>query len=85
MYLRYSKSFCDLRLILCPNIYPMSNGIKKTKQKKFKNKYQIFAKELDGISLSNWKSDILSEITNGKNFHELDELIQSINGGGNQL
>ena len=63
----------------------MSTDIKKTKQKKFKNKYQIFTKELDGISLSNWKSNILSDITNGNGFHELDELMQSINGGGNQL
>ena len=74
-----------MRLILCPNIYPMSNGIKKTKQKKFKNKYQIFAKELDGISLNNWKSDILSDMTNGDGFTQLDELVHSMNGGGNQL
>ena len=57
----------------------------KTKQLKFKKKYQIFAKELDGISLSNWKSNILSDMTNGNGFSQLDELIQSINGGGIQL
>ena len=58
--------------------------INKTKQRKFKRKYQIFAKELDGISLSNWKSNILSDMTNGNGFSQLDELIQSINGE-NQL
>ena len=62
----------------------MSN-ISKTKQWKLKKKYQIFAKELDGISLSNWKSNILSDMTDGNGFRQLDELIQSINGGGNQL
>ena len=63
----------------------MSNDIEKTKQRKFKNKYQIFAKELDGISLNNWKSNILSDMTDGNGFRQLDELIQSINEGGNQL
>ena len=63
----------------------MCNNIKKTKQRKFKSKYQIFAKELDGISLSNWKSNILSDMTNGNGFREMDELIQSINEGGIQL
>ena len=62
----------------------MSN-IRKTKQMKYKKKYQIFTKELDGISLSNWKSNILSDMTNGSGFSQLDELMQSINGGGNQL
>ena len=62
----------------------MSN-ISKTKQWKLKKKYQIFVKELDDISLSNWKSDIISNMTNGDDFRQLDELIQSINGGGNQL
>lgn len=57
----------------------------KIKQRKFKSKYQIFAKELDGISLSNWKSNILSDMTNGNGFREMDELIQSINEGGIQL
>lgn len=57
--------------------------INKTKQMKYKKKYQIFAKELDGISLSNWKSNILYDMTNGNGFSHLDELIQSINGGGN--
>jgi hypothetical protein len=52
---------------------------------KYKKKYQIFTKELDGISLSNWKSNILSDMTNGSGFSQLDELMQSINGGGNQL
>ena len=61
------------------------NNIIKAKQRKFKKKYQIFAKELDGISLSNWKSNILSDMTDGNGFRQLDELMQSINGGGNQL
>jgi hypothetical protein len=61
------------------------NNQNKIKQRKFKRKYQIFANELAGISLSNWKSNILSDITNGIGFRQLDELIQSINGGGNQL
>jgi hypothetical protein len=51
------------------------------KQKKFKEKYQIFAKELDGISLSNWKSNIVSDMTNANDFSQLNELIHSINGG----
>ena len=59
--------------------------INKTKQRKFKSKYQIFAKELDGISLSNWKSNILCDMTNGKDFRQVDELIHSINVGGIQL
>ena len=58
----------------------MSN-ISKTKQWKLKKKYQIFVKELDDISLSNWKSDIISNMTNGDDFRQLDELIHSINGG----
>ena len=62
----------------------MSNDI-KSKQRKLKKKYQIFTKELDGISLSNSKSDILSDMTNGNGFSHLDELIHSINGGGIQL
>lgn len=57
----------------------MSN-ISKSKQWKLKKKYQIFTKELDGISLSNWKSDIISDMTNGDDFRQLDELIDSING-----
>ena len=56
------------------------NNQNKIKQRKFKSKYQIFAKELDGISLSNWKSDIISDMTNGDDFRQLDELIDSING-----
>ena len=62
----------------------MSN-ISKSKQRKFKSKYQIFAKELDGILLNNWKSDILTDMTDGNGFRLLDELIKSMNGGGNQL
>lgn len=62
----------------------MSN-ISKSKQRKFKSKYQIFAKELDGISLSNWKSDIISDMTNGDDFRQLDELIKSRNGEGIRL
>ena len=58
------------------------NNQNKIKQRKFKSKYHIFAKELDGISLSNWKSNILSDMTNGNGFREMDELIQSINEGG---
>ena len=61
------------------------NNQNQIKQRKFKSKYQIFAKELDGISLSNWKSNILSDMTNGNGFREMDELIQSINEGGIQL
>jgi len=61
------------------------NNQNKIKQRKFKSKYQIFTKELDGISLSNWKSNILSDMTDGNGFRQLDELIQSINGEGNQL
>jgi len=61
------------------------NNRNKTKQKKFKTKYQIFAKELAGISLDNWKSNILSDMTDGNGFRQVDELIHSINGGGNQL
>ena len=66
----------------------MSNDIEKIKQRKFKSKYQIFAKELDGISLNNWKSDILTDMTNRdgfRQFRQLDELIHSINEGGFQL
>ena len=63
----------------------MNYNNNKTKQWKLKKKYHIFTKELDGISLSNWKSDIVSDLTNGNDFHQLDELIQSINGGGIQL
>lgn len=59
--------------------------INKIKQKKFKRKYQIFANELAGISLDNWKLDIMSDTTNGNGFSQLDELIQSINVGGIQL
>ena len=62
----------------------MSKDI-KTKQWKVKRKYQIFANELAGISLSNWKSNILSDMTDGNGFRQVDELIHSINGGGNQL
>lgn len=58
------------------------NNQNKIKQRKFKSKYQIFAKELDGISLSNWKSDIISDMRNGDDFSQLDELIKSINEGG---
>jgi hypothetical protein len=53
--------------------------------KKPKRKYQIFVKELDGISLSNWKSNILSDLTNEIGFHHVDELTLSINGGGIRL
>ena len=63
----------------------MSNNLEKTKQRKFKSKYQIFAKELDGISLNNWKSNILSDMTDGDGFRQLDELIHSINEGGNSI
>ena len=58
----------------------MSN-ISKTKQWKLKKKYQIFAKELDGISLTNWKTSILSNVENAYDFSQLDKLIQSIEGG----
>jgi hypothetical protein len=58
--------------------------INKTKQRKSKRKYQIFANELASISFGNWKSNILSDMTNVNDFSKLDELIQSINGGGIQ-
>jgi hypothetical protein len=61
------------------------NNRNKIKQKKFKGKYQIFANELAGISSCNWKSNILSDMTDGNGFREVDELIHSIIGGGNQL
>ena len=61
------------------------NNRNKIKQRKFKEKYQIFANELAGISVSNWKSDILSDMTDGNGFRQVDELIHSINGEGNQL
>ena len=63
----------------------MNYNNNKSKQWKLKKKYQIFTKELDGISLSNWKSDILSDLTNGNGFRQVDEIIHSINGGGIQL
>jgi hypothetical protein len=63
----------------------MMKNINKIKQKKFKRKYQIFANELAGISLDNWKSDMISDMKNGNGFSRLDELIQSINGRGIQL
>lgn len=52
----------------------------KSNQKKFKRRYQIFANELAGISLKNWKSNIISNKKNAEDF-QLDELIQSIDGG----
>lgn len=67
-------------LILFSNIYPMSNNI-KTKQQKLKKKYEIFANELEGISMSNWKSNIIFDLDNEERFRQLYELIQSISGG----
>ena len=56
----------------------------RSKQKKFKSKYHIFANELDGISLRTWKSDILLDIQNTIGLSQTDELI-SFNIGGNLL
>jgi hypothetical protein len=61
------------------------NKTNKIKQRKFKRKYQIFANELAGISLNNWKSNVLYDMTDGNGFRQVDELIHSINGGENQL
>jgi hypothetical protein len=47
----------------------------RSKQKKFKRKYHIFAKELDGISWRNWKSEILLDIQNAIGLSQTDELI----------